>query len=441
MKRKPGKICSSGKSHYAELEAFFELSLDLLCIAEVDSARFLKVNNQWSELLGYSKEEIINRSFMDFVHPDDVESTIQAVENLGMENPEINFINRYRRKDGSYRWLQWRSYPRNNLIYAVARDITEQKLKENKIKADEKKYRQLFYHMPSGFALHEMIYDKENLPVDYRFLEVNPTFIELTGFTGQNLEGTLVSEFLPDEYTKWVEIYAPVALEGKTIKFRNQSEGITKVFDIIAFSPEKGKFATIFVDITEQIRNQDRWIESEKMEAIGRLAGGVAHDFNNQLGGIQGYADLLHQGIQDPELKKYAGEILKITDNAAKLSSSLLNYSRKEPAKKTLLNLESLLKEVISLLSHTINKKIEIRKRFSVEDPFILGDATQIQNALLNLGINASDAMPDGGILSFKVEKIRIDDLSSYYQVPSGNYLEVSVSVGYGRRHREGHGK
>ncbi len=418
----------SDVSSYAELESFFDFSLDLLCIAEVDSSRFLKVNNKWSELLGYSKEEIINRSFMDFIHPDDVDSTVQAMAKLSVQNPVVDFTNRYRRKDGSYRWLQWHSYPRNNLIYAVARDVTDQRIRENRIKAEEKKYRLLFDNMPSGFALHEMIYDKQNTPVDYRFLEVNSTFTELTGFEGKMLEGTLVSQLIPDDYTKWVEIYVPVVQEGKTIKFRYQSDKATRVFDIIAFASEKGKFATILVDMTEQIRSQSRWIESEKMEAIGRLAGGVAHDFNNQLGGIQGYADLLDQELQDPKLKKYAGEILKITENAAELSRSLLNYSRKEPAKKTLLNMETILMEVISLLERTINKKIEIQKNIAAEEPIIRGDASQIQNALLNLGINGSDAMSDGGILRFKIEKILIDELSSYYQVPAGEYLEVSIS-------------
>ncbi len=114
-----------------ELQSLFDLSLDLLCVAGTDSY-FKQINPAFERALGYSKEELLRRSFLEFVHPDDRASTVREVERLAQGFPVVDFQNRYQAKDGSYRWLAWRSAPRpeRGLIYAVARDITEQKRTE-----------------------------------------------------------------------------------------------------------------------------------------------------------------------------------------------------------------------------------------------------------------------------------------------------------------------
>jgi len=120
-----------------QLEKFFNVALDLLCIADT-SGRFIRVNREWENVLGYSVAELEKKKFLDFVHPDDMEATIQAMSQLDEQNPILNFVNRYRRQDGSYRQIEWRSYPSGNLIYAAARDITEHMLAEEKL-AEEKR--------------------------------------------------------------------------------------------------------------------------------------------------------------------------------------------------------------------------------------------------------------------------------------------------------------
>lgn len=110
-----------------ELDRFFSMALDMLCIADQEG-RFRRLNRSWEETLGYTLEELTNQRFLDFVHPDDIESTIAAVSELHENKQILNFTNRYRCKDGSYRWIQWRSTPYKDLIYAAARDITELKL-------------------------------------------------------------------------------------------------------------------------------------------------------------------------------------------------------------------------------------------------------------------------------------------------------------------------
>jgi len=109
-----------------ELDRFFSVSLDLMAIADTDGY-FHKLNVQWEKLLGYSLRELEKARFLDYVHPDDVESTLGAVAELRAQNEVVNFVNRYKCKDSTYRWLEWRSFPQGRMIYAAARDITERK--------------------------------------------------------------------------------------------------------------------------------------------------------------------------------------------------------------------------------------------------------------------------------------------------------------------------
>ncbi|HCL57434.1 MAG TPA: hypothetical protein DHW82_10560 [Spirochaetia bacterium] len=112
------------KKQSEDLEGFFQVNLDLLCIADIEG-NFIKTNQAWAEILGYSTDELNRKRFLDFVHPDDLESTLNAVSQLARQEKVINFVNRYRCKDGTYRYIEWRSHPKGNLIYAAARDISE----------------------------------------------------------------------------------------------------------------------------------------------------------------------------------------------------------------------------------------------------------------------------------------------------------------------------
>lgn len=115
-----------------ELNVFFDVALDLLCIADLEG-HFLKLNKQWEQALGYSLQELEGRKFMDFVHSEDIQSTEEAIKALSLSKIVSNFVNRYRSKDGNYRWIEWRSFPFNNRIYAAARDITERKIREQEL--------------------------------------------------------------------------------------------------------------------------------------------------------------------------------------------------------------------------------------------------------------------------------------------------------------------
>jgi len=134
-----------------EKEFFYE-SLDLLCIAGLEG-NFIKVNKAWERILGYSIEELEKRNFLEFIHPEDIQATINAMTKLGNKEDIINFVNRYRCSDGSYRYIEWKSQNYEGLIYAVSRDITDRKRVEDSLRLSEEKYRGLFEKMVQLEAL------------------------------------------------------------------------------------------------------------------------------------------------------------------------------------------------------------------------------------------------------------------------------------------------
>ena len=145
-----------------ELECFFSVALDLLCIANTDGY-LLRVNPAWETTLGYSSDELKGRRFLDFVHPDDLESTLEAVAVLSEQQALPNFVNRYRHQDGSYRWLEWRSIPVGNLIYAAARDITERKQVEIQLHQSEERWSLAIEGSNDGIWDHNLITDEHFL--------------------------------------------------------------------------------------------------------------------------------------------------------------------------------------------------------------------------------------------------------------------------------------
>jgi two-component system, cell cycle sensor histidine kinase and response regulator CckA len=134
-----------------ELDRYFTHSLDLLCIADTDGY-FRRLNPEWEKTLGYPPSELEGKRFLDFVHPDDLEPTLKAVAELTSDREVLNFVNRYRCRDGSYRWIEWRSYPVDKTIYAVARDITRRKNIEEALRESESNLKSIFLAAPIGIG-------------------------------------------------------------------------------------------------------------------------------------------------------------------------------------------------------------------------------------------------------------------------------------------------
>ena len=185
------------------------------------------------------------------------------------------------------------------------------------------------------------------------------------------------------------------------------------------------------LDITERKRAEaeregfrERLRQSEKLEAIGHLAGGVAHDFNNQLTAIMGFAETLEDLCLEDAQRNFARNILRSCQRSADLTRQLLAFARKGSILAEPVDLHQLIAEVVNLLGHSIDKRIEIRTSLAADRRVVLGDASQLQNALMNMGINARDAMPGGGVLAFAT---RVLDPGPPEAGP-GPVLEITVT-------------
>lgn len=185
-------------------------------------------------------------------------------------------------------------------------------------------------------------------------------------------------------------------------------------------------------DVTEERQLNNRLMENQKMESIGRLAGGVAHDFNNLLSGIVGYAELLNLSMNETDTSRtYLKGIFEASERARELVQQLLTFSRRQPREIKPVNIHTVIGHVTSLLQHTLDRRITISRHCRAGMFTVMGDRSQIQNALLNLGINARDAMPSGGSLTIttrNVQKNQQDCDRLPYTIKPGNYIEIHVA-------------
>ncbi|HVJ16957.1 MAG TPA: response regulator [Polyangiaceae bacterium] len=186
-----------------------------------------------------------------------------------------------------------------------------------------------------------------------------------------------------------------------------------------------------FVDITERREMEERLTQSEKMRAIGQLAGGVAHDFNNQLTVMMSFADLLRESLaEDAEASSWLDSILASASRSAELTKQLLAFARKGNYVVAPVDFNQLTAEVASIAGRTFDKKIRILHRPSAETAMIRGDATQLQSAVLNVVLNARDAMPGGGDLLLATDRVALGEtalLGMGLDAGAGEYLRVTI--------------
>jgi PAS domain S-box-containing protein len=187
----------------------------------------------------------------------------------------------------------------------------------------------------------------------------------------------------------------------------------------------------VFRDVTEQFKLEDQLRHARKMEAIGQLAGGVAHDFNNMLAGIIGSADILALKLRNnKKLKAYATMIQDAGSRASELTQKLLDFSHKRTASNSAVDMHRVTSEVTRILERSSDKRIIIKKYLNASSAVIYGDLTQIENAILNLAINARDAMPEGGTITISTTNVNLDQLTCNTFASTlnpGLYIEVIV--------------
>jgi PAS domain S-box-containing protein len=178
-------VKASLKKKMEELDQFFKVTLELLCVANTDGY-FLRLNPSWERIFGHTRKELMAKRFLDFVHPDDLEQTRQALSTLATQLILVSFENRYRCKDGTYRWLEWTATPAGNLIYAAARDVTEKRLAQLELE-ERLRFEQLLSELSARFV---------NIPPDRVDSEIDHGLRQILEFFKVDRAGLLWS--LPD---------------------------------------------------------------------------------------------------------------------------------------------------------------------------------------------------------------------------------------------------
>jgi hypothetical protein len=324
----------------------------------------------------------------------------------------------------------WRLLPERDAqggvrsVLSISRDITA-------YRRAEEDYRTLFREMLDGFALHEILCDDQGRPADYRFLDVNPAFERMTGLKSQDILGRTVLEVLPSTERHWIETYGRVALTGEPISFQSHHTELKKYFEVAAFRPAANQFACIFADVTERKALEVQLQQAQKMESIGRLAGGIAHDFNNLLTVINGYSQLLlnTMSAEDP-IRAHLGEIHKAGERAAGLTRQLLAFSRKQVLEPRVLDLNSVVAGMRPMLERLVGEDVEVRVALKAETGMVRADPHQLEQVVMNLAVNARDAMPCGGRLLIETAAVEWDEAhaQAHMEARAGRYVMLSVS-------------
>ena len=235
----------------------------------------------------------------------------------------------------------------------------------------------------------------------------------------------ILEETLPAAY-KTAEAIIDGALYTTTETVIGTFENFKKnVILNIKFSDQPQTVIITLLDISEKRLLESELHQSEKMNAVGQLTGGIAHDFNNQLGGILGYADLIKCTDDNEEIKKYAEHIITSAGRAADLTSKLLSFGRKGERIVKSVDLHDIIMETVAIAERSLDKKIKIWKTLDAGFFTVSGDPSQLQNAILNIVINARDAMPDGGVLTVSTDNFII---SRRDNDKNKQYIKISIS-------------
>ncbi|MBI1211124.1 MAG: PAS domain S-box protein [Alphaproteobacteria bacterium] len=363
--------------------------------------------------------------WLNAVHPDDLEQAIAVRDKGQTDGVPFTMDFRLRRHDGQYRWHFVSAVPVRDddgtLVkwFGTATDIHDQRVTEEK--ANRLAVRLL--------ATLESITDAfVTLDRDWRVTYMNKEAERLLRVSRKDLLGQIVwdhfegAEAFKAQFQRAVE-------ENRMIEFEEPYAPLELWVEARAHPSEEG-LAIYFRDVTERRELQSRLRQSQRLEAVGQLTGGIAHDFNNLLTVIMGNAETLMERLSDPPIRKLAEMTMSAAERGSELTNRLLAFARRQTLDPKAVDVNALVESMDGLLRRTLGEHVEIvtAPRADLWPAFV--DAAQLEAALLNLCINARDAMPDGGKLTIEAANVALDDTYArgHEEVAPGNYVMIAVS-------------
>jgi PAS domain S-box-containing protein len=396
-------------------------------IAITERGRVVDVNRQLTEMLGYPAAEMIGRPVADFVAPDSVASVEERIRGGSEGLYEHSLL----RKDGSSfpAEAHARAFPFHGrqLRVTALRDITERK------RAEEEQARLSRVVAQAGESI--LITDPEGTIV-----YVNPAFERITGYTraeavGQNPR-ILKSGRQDEAFYRgmWDTLVRGGVWSGRLVNRRKDGTFFDEDVTIGPVRDASGRivnYVAVKRDVSREVLLQQQLLGSQKMDAIGRLAGGVAHDFNNLLFVIMSYGEIVLRSLPaENPLRGRVAQILKAADRAAGLTRQLLAFSRKQVLQPRTLDLNVIVSDMGSMLQRVIGENIKIVTRLEPRLASVRADPGQLEQVVMNLAVNARDAMPDGGRLVIETRNAEVaeDYTASHPPVAPGQYAMLAIS-------------
>jgi PAS domain S-box-containing protein len=419
------------------------------------------VNRAYHEFLGVPFVDALNFDWRKALHPDDLERVLR--EQRAGEGSRKPFVleARYRRHDGQWRWLRSESQPRwgpggeHIGFIGVAHDITvskeaEQALTElnetlerriedrtRQLEASEALIQTFFNHSSECYAV---IVEEDD--GQFRYAEANPATLRLYKKTREAVIGHTIQDVIGAERASVIEAHLATCLRAEAPLRYERTQGDAIIEAIVTPAPQeldtRRRVVVSAHDVTERRRLEQQLQQSQKMEAVGQLTGGVAHDFNNLLTLVIGGLEIIGRQIKnlpDPlalaRMERGRDMAMQGARRAASLTTRLLAFSRQQPLKPQALDANALVVDVCDLLRRAIGETIALETVLGNDLWRMYADANQLENALLNIGFNARDAMPTGGKLIIETANASLDKAytsSLSEDVDPGEFVMIAIT-------------
>jgi PAS domain S-box-containing protein len=486
-----------------KLRTVFENANDEIVYTDMNGT-IVDVNNKIEDIYGYKPEEVIGKNYVEigFLSAEDLQTAGQVITDIMSGKPGRILEFETFRKDGTKVFIEVNSklITKDGEISGflnIVRDISERKQAEKALRESEKRFHSLYSSMSEGVCLHEIVHDESGNPVDYRILDVNPAYEFITGITKPKASRRLASELYRMTPPPHLEAYANVASSGEPTSFETYFPSIKTHFSISAFSPKRGKFATIFRDITERKRAEyelkrhqehleelvqdrtarleqevterkrieqeirtlneeleqrvnERTVELENaLEELKKLdemkdsfLSSVSHELRTPLTSIRSFSEILMQ--YDRESLETQQEFLQIinteSERLTRLIDDLLDLARIESKemvyKDTLLSIQQVVEDVVKAQYPLIEQKsLHLTLDISQDLPFVLVDHDRIQQVVTNLLANAVKFSFEGAEIC-----IRAEAFSGERSGETSEWIKVCVSdqgIGIEEEHQE----
>ncbi|HEY6273654.1 MAG TPA: PAS domain S-box protein [Terriglobales bacterium] len=411
-----------------QYQALFEGNMAAVYLTTFEG-RTLNCNSAFLKMYGFdSKEEALTTPAVSLYA--EAQRRDAFLEALTQQSEVLNYECKQRRKDGTVFWILERATfvagpDGQRMIEGTAIDITERKQAELALKQSEERFATIFRESPIACGI---------VSLEGVFLDANETMERALGLPAEKIIGKTglqlglwKTQAQRDQFFQ--KMCADGSVQNLEVEFKDVSghrhTGV--YFGTLVRVGDKQCIFGMMLDLTEKRELEARFMQAQKMEALGRLAGGVAHDFNNLLGVIGGYAELLEAKLGHNEAYgRYCSKILDTTQRASGLTRQLLTFSRKEVTRPQPLQPDRAFRELASILPRLIGEDIELIVNLSSRGSVIM-DQTQFEQVIFNIVINSRDAMPNGGQLYVETEDIYRPALLSSGSISISQYVALRI--------------